>query len=99
MSEGVGQAVAGLAPPPDTLSRAGGRAQANTGPAKLDLLSSQIHLLTRTVITLLKRLNRSYLSTQIPVLSPASRYTAYSLSAVLHTKGTGIGLLRYIKVI
>lgn len=99
MSEGVGQEASGLAPPADTLGRAGGRAQANTEPAKLHLLSSQIHLLTRTVITLLKRLNRNYLSTQIPVLSPASRYTAYSLSAVLHTKGTGIDLLRYITVI
>lgn len=99
MSEGVGQEASRLAPPADTLGRAGGRAQANTEPAKLHLLSSQIHLLTRTVITLLKQLNRSYLSTQIPVLSPASRYTAYSLSAVLHTKGTGIDLLRYIKVI
>lgn len=87
------------APPADTLAWAGGRARADTEPAKLDLLGSEIHLLTRTVITLLKRLNRSYLSTQIPVLSPASRYTASSLSAVLHTKGTGIGLLRYIKVI
>lgn len=85
--------------PAGTLSWAGGRAQADTEPAKLDLLGSEFHLLTRTVITLLKRLNQSYLSTQIPVLSPASRNTASSLSAVLHTKGAGIDLLRYIKVI
>lgn len=91
--------AAELVLPADMISWAGGRAQANTEPAKLDLLGSEIHLLPRTVITLLKRLNRSYLSTQIPVLSPASRYAAYSLSAVLHTKGTGIDLLRYIKVI
>lgn len=83
----------------DALCRAGGRSQVNPAPAKLDLLGSQIHLLARTVITLLKRLNRSYLSIQIPVLSPASRYTTHSLSPVLQAKGTGIDSLRYIKVI
>lgn len=83
----------------DTFCQAGSRSQVNPAPAKLDLLGSQIHLLARTVIIRLKQLNQSYLSTEIPVLSPASRYTTYSLSAVLHTKGTGIDLLRYIKVI
>lgn len=69
-----------------------GRSRANPVPIELDWVSSQIHLLTRTVITPLKRLNQSYLSIQIPVLSSTSRYSAYFLSAVPPSKGTGIDL-------
>lgn len=83
----------------DALCQAGGRSWVNPAPAKPGWVSSQIHLVSRTVITLLKRLNRSYLSIQILALSPPSRYSTCSLSAALHCKGTGIDLLSYRKVI
>ena len=60
LGRGVGQETAGTLLLAGTLCQAGGRSRVNPAPAKLDLLSSQIHLLARTVITLLKRRNRSY---------------------------------------